>query len=665
MNMADKPTYEALEQRVRQLEQLEIRHKRAEEALKASEAKLYEAQKLAGLGYWSWDIRSGKVTWSEEVYKIFGQNPSDFSTTIESILALSPWPEDQDRGNELIKKAMENHEKGEYDQKFLFPDGKVGYYHSTFQGIYNDQGELVAITGTVMDITERKQAEEALRQSEERYRSLVEHTMDGYFIFELPSGRLIFLNQRMCDIFQYAMPEALARTIWDLIDPEHHDLIRKRIRDGSSETKPRFNSYSLDAICRDGRKIRAEVSISIVRYQGNPVVQGVLRDVTKREKLQRQLEQAQKMESVGRLAGGVAHDFNNMLSVILGRAEMLLLETNAEDPQYCSLQEIHSAAIRSSELTRQLLAYARQQTIAPKVLDLNENIGLTLRMLKRIIGEDVQLSWNPAGGLWPVRIDPTQIDQILINLCLNARDSISRTGKITIETSNAEIDEAYCIGHMEFRPGTWVQLTVSDDGCGIDKERQAFIFEPFFTTKGVGKGTGLGLATVYGIVKQNHGFIYVYSEPGLGTTFKIYLPRAREPVAEDATPVAPTYPEGIETVLIVEDEASILDLAKTVLERFGYTVLTAPTPREALEIAECFEDPIQLLITDVVMPEMNGKALKARMDKIKPRIKVLFMSGYTSNIIVHRGVLEANVNFLQKPFSIESLSKKVREVLDQ
>lgn len=371
------------------------------------------------------------------------------------------------------------------------------------------------------------------------------------------------------------------------------------------------------------------------------------------------------MESVGRLAGGVAHDFNNMLAVILGRTEMMLLNTKPEDQNYAGLTEIHSAAVRSSNLTKQLLAFARRQTIAPVVLDLNRNIELTFKMLNRMIGEDIHLSWKPGDGLWPVKIDPTQLDQILINLGLNARDSIEHTGTITFETSNVEIDQAYCIKHVELKPGAWVQLTISDDGCGIDRQTLAFIFEPFFTTKEVGKGTGLGLATVYGIIKQNNGFINVYSEPGRGTSFKIYLPRTHESISEKSKLTTRNYPKGSETILMVEDEASILDLGKIMLEQFGYTVLTAPAPQTALDIAGQFEGPIHLLITDVVMPGMDGKELETRIEKIKPDIKVLFMSGYASSIIVDHGVLDENVNFLQKPFSIETFSLKVREVLDQ
>ncbi|MEJ2156156.1 MAG: PAS domain S-box protein [Desulfobacteraceae bacterium] len=620
---------------------------------------------MAGLGYWHWDIRTGKVVWSEEVYKIFGQDPTSFETTIDSILALSPWPEEQKRGEELMQKAMEDREKREFDQKFLLPDGSIGYYHSTYQGCYDADGELVSMAGTVMDITKRKQAEEALRQSEERYRSLVEHTMDGYFISEIPSGRLIFLNQRICEIFQYDMQEALSQTIWDIIDPKQHDLIRKQLHVALQTTGPSHESYTFNAICKDGHQILAEVSTSIVQYNGKQVLQGVLRDVTEREKLFRQLKQAQKMESIGRLAGGIAHDFNNMLGVILGRTEMMLLEMKPEAPNYANLKEIHSAASRSSDLTRQLLGFARQQTIAPKVLNLNENIDLALKLLRRIIREDIKLTWDPGADLWAVKIDPIQIDQILINLCLNARDAITRTGTIIVETANVEIGEKYCAGHAELKSGSWVQLTVSDDGCGIDKETQAHIFEPFFTTKDVGRGTGLGLATVYGIVKQNCGFIYVYSEPEMGTTVNIYLPRVPESVSKTTGDHAMTHPQGAETILLVEDEASLLDLSKMMLDRMGYTVLSAPTPEDAIDIARSYEDSIQLLVSDVVMPQMNGKELKGRIERIKPGIKALFVSGYDANVIVHHGVLDADVNFLQKPYSINSLSTKVREVLDQ
>ena len=661
--MTEKPNCKALEKRIRQLERSEAERKKTEKELKESQAKLKEAQKLAGLGYWSWDIETGEVVWSDEVYEIFGQDPTCFQTTIDTILKLSPWPEEQQRGQELIQKAVINREKGEYDQKFLYPDGSIGYYHSTFQGNYDEKGKLLSITGTVLDVTGRKQAEEALLESEKRYRSLVEHTQDGYFIFDHSVDRLLFLNQRFCDIFRYPMEEALTRSLWEFIVPEEREQIKKQIQDGTNREEENF-LITLDGMCKDRQVIRVELSVTVVGYEGKNVTQGVLRDITEKERLQRQVEQSQKMESVGRLAGGIAHDFNNMLNVIIGRTELLLLEPDIKEFFHANLEEIHTAAKKSSGLTRQLLGFARQQVISPETLDLNKNIRLTLLLLNRIIGEEITLLPDLAEDLWPVKLDPSQLDQIVINLCLNARDAISGAGTITIETANTEIDDEYCRSHLHFRPGSWVQLAVSDDGCGIDDENRRYIFEPFFSTKETGKGTGLGLATVYGIVKQNDGFINVYSEPGLGTTFKVYLPRTLDKTRKKTVSEGSSCHKGEETVLLVEDESSILDLGKVVLQRFGYNVLTALHPKDAIKIAREFEDTIHLLITDVVLPQMNGKQLRDRITKIKPNIKSLFISGYTSNVITHRGVLEEDVHFLAKPFSIHTLSKKVREVLD-
>jgi nitrogen-specific signal transduction histidine kinase/ActR/RegA family two-component response regulator len=395
-------------------------------------------------------------------------------------------------------------------------------------------------------------------------------------------------------------------------------------------------------------------------------------DITERKraeeekaKLEAQLQQAQKMESVGRLAGGVAHDFNNMLSAILGHAELALDQVDPARPLQAHLQEIQKAARRSADLTRQLLAFARKQTVQPKVLDLNETVESMLKMLQRLIGEDIQLTWQPEANLWPVRVDPSQIDQILANLCVNARDAISGVGKMTIETGNSALDEAYCAEHAGFSPGEYVRLTVSDDGCGMDRETLAHIFEPFYTTKGVGEGTGLGLATVYGIVKQNNGFINAYSEPGQGTTFTIYLPRqvAKAEQAREEGPAEPVA-RGHETILLVEDEPVILELTKMLLERLGYAVLAAGTPGEALRLARKQAGEIHLVMTDVVMPEMNGRDLAKNLLSLYPSLKRLFMSGYTANVIAHHGVLDPGVHFIQKPFSIKELADKVREALD-
>ena len=381
-------------------------------------------------------------------------------------------------------------------------------------------------------------------------------------------------------------------------------------------------------------------------------------------RLESQLRRAQKMESVGRLAGGVAHDFNNMLGIILGHTEMAMEEIDQEHKLFADFEEIRKAALRSADLTRQLLAYARKQTVSPKVLDLNETVEGMLTMLRSLIGEDIDLAWLPDNNLWPVKVDPSQIDQILANLCVNARDAIEGAGKITIETGTAVFDKDHCSRYPGFVPGEFVMFAVSDNGSGMNKETMDNIFEPFFTTKGVGEGTGLGLATVYGIVKQNNGFINVYSEPGRGTTFKIYLPRAEKQAAEKPLVDLKKDLRGKETVLMVEDEEPLLALGRTILLRHGYEVLAAKSPAEALGIVESYPGSIHLLITDVVMPGMNGKDLRDRLAEVKPGFKSVFMSGYTANVIAHHGIVEEGVDFLQKPFSVQALLEKVRNVLD-
>jgi CheY-like chemotaxis protein len=371
------------------------------------------------------------------------------------------------------------------------------------------------------------------------------------------------------------------------------------------------------------------------------------------------------MESVGRLAGGVAHDFNNMLGVILGHAELALEQADAAmAPISANLREIKKAGERSAALTQQLLALARKQTVAPRVLDLNETIDGTLSMLRRLIGENIDLAWLPGHGLGRVKMDSSQIDQILTNIALNARDAIQGNGKITIETAEAAFSDSYCAEHPGFVPGRYVSLMVSDNGCGMNQETLSHIFEPFFSTKGIGEGTGLGLATVYGIVKQNNGFINVYSEVDHGTTLKVYFPSLKEDISVTSA-AGPTESnlEGTETILLVEDESSLLKLSTAMLERFGYKVLAARTPHEAMRMAQEHGSEVQILLTDVVMPEMNGKDLAVRLQSLFPNLKTLFMSGYTANVIAHHGVLDEGLNFIQKPFSARELAKKIRQAL--
>ncbi len=384
-----------------------------------------------------------------------------------------------------------------------------------------------------------------------------------------------------------------------------------------------------------------------------------------KQRLEARLQHVQKLEAMGRLAGGIAHDYNNISSIIIGYSELVLEQIKAGDPFHEDLVEILTAAKRSAEITKQLLAFARKQTIDPKVVDLNHTIGRILKMLMRLIGEDIDLVWRPGPELWVVKIDPSQVDQIVANIGLNARDAIADVGKITMETENVRFDEAYCETHAGFIPGEYILLAISDDGCGMAPEIMDKIFDPFFTTKGVGQGTGLGLSTVYGIVRQNNGFINVYSEPDMGTIIRIYLPRYKGNGVEihwERTPIAPLG-RG-ETVLLVEDDEAILKLGKRMLEELGYRVLHSAGPGEAVALAGGHTGELDLLITDVIMPEMNGRELSEKLKQICGDLKVLFMSGYTANVIAHRGVLDHDVFFIPKPFSKKELAVKVREVLD-
>jgi signal transduction histidine kinase/CheY-like chemotaxis protein len=409
-------------------------------------------------------------------------------------------------------------------------------------------------------------------------------------------------------------------------------------------------------------------SAELILLEHEECVLSLARDITELRSLEDQLRQAQKMEAVGRLAGGLAHDLNNLMTVVTGYAELFLMETGEEDPRRAEIKEIRGAGERAAKLVGQLLAFSRKQVLQPMVLDLNDVVEGMEGMLRRLIGEDIETRCALAPDLWRIHADPSQLEQVILNLAVNARDAMPGGGKLTIETANKVLDGAYARRHIGMEPGNYVMLVVSDTGVGMDAETRERVFEPFFTTKTKAKGTGLGLSVVYGIVKQSHGHIWVYSEPGKGSVFKIYLPRmkATESEAEETrrTPGPVQIPRGRETILLVEDEGLVLGLAERILRGQGYLVVAAQSAADALTACQTHPESIDLLLTDVVMPGEGGKALAARLQEIHPQMKVLYMSGYADDAIVHHGALEPGAHFLQKPFTPEGLARKVREVLD-
>jgi two-component system cell cycle sensor histidine kinase/response regulator CckA len=519
--------------------------------------------------------------------------------------------------------------------------------------------------GIVRDITGRKRAEAALRESEVRYHALFEGVNDIVFALG-PDGTVTSLNAAFERVTGWPAAEWLGKPFEQLVHPDDLRLLFEFVDSAvRGETQP---VSQLRVRTRKGDYRMGEFAATPQFREGRLVgVLGIARDITDRLSLEQQLRQAQKMEAVGRLAAGVAHDFNNILTAITGYAQLLLEDLGPKDPHRADVDEIRKAADRAAGLTRQLLAFSRQQVLQPTVLDLNTLLSETESMLGRLLGEDILLATRLAPGLGAVKTDRGQLEQVIMNLAVNARDAMPQGGQLTIETANVEMDDIYAREHFPALPGSYVMVAVSDTGTGMSQDTQAHMFEPFFTTKGKGKGTGLGLATVYGIVKQSAGFIWVYTEPGQGTTFKIYLPRVGqvpEPRVSRPSSGAANM-DGTETVLLAEDEAAVRAVARQSLERHGYTVLEAPSGEAALDLAQRYSGRIHLLLTDVVMPGMGGRALALRLAALRPELRTIYMSGYTDEAITRHGVLDPGVAYVQKPFSPDALVRKVREVLDE
>jgi PAS domain S-box-containing protein len=527
-----------------------------------------------------------------------------------------------------------------------------------------DKEILTFVSQQVAGAIEHKRSQEELKQSEERYRELFENANDMIFTVDL-QGNITSMNSTALKSIGYTLEEVLRMNIYMMVPPEQVERVQQMVATKLSGERA-STTYEIEILARDGRHIKVEINTRLIYQDGSPVgAQGIGRDITDRRALEERLRQSQKMEAVGRLAGGVAHDFNNLLTVIQGYSELMLNDLRPSHPMHDELLEIKKAADRASSLTGQLLTFSRQQVLAPKVFDLNAVVSNMDNLLRRLLGENIEFLTRLHPALGRMKADIGQLEQVIMNLAVNARDAMPRGGRLVIETSNAALDSTFAVQHHGVVPGDYVMLCVSDTGLGMDRETQTRIFEPFFTTKEQGKGTGLGLATVYGIVKQAAGYIWVYSEPGRGTTFKLYFPLAEvgsEPAELVSTASAKYF--GIETVLLVEDEDGVRALVRQVLQKQGYKVLQASSGAEALAISDQRTEPIHLLLTDVVLKQMSGRELSEILVARRPKMKVIFMSGYTDDAVVHHGVMSQSTAFLQKPFTTQALVKMLREVLD-
>jgi PAS domain S-box-containing protein len=628
-----------------------------EEALrKANEAleMVYYSGQAAIVGM---DRQQRVAFWNPAAEKLFGWRR-------EEVMG-KPYPavpeEDRQAFEAFFNEVMKGRSYNYLEIKRRRKDGAFFNAVSSAGPLRNEFKEVNGLIAILFDITSRKQAEEALKQSEQLYRSLVENTQDGYFISELPSGRFGFLNNRICQLLGYTPREALALTLWDVIEASDHRSLEDALAHWQKVPKI-FAAMVFKAKRKNGTSFRAELSGAPVTFGDQPAIQGLLRDITENERLQVQLQQAQRMESIGTLAGGVAHDFNNLLMAILGNTTLAKLGVPPKHPISERLENIITYVQDASSLTKQLLEFARGGKYEVRTTELNVLVDKTVQMFART-KKEISVHTTLSPDLWAVEVDRGQIEQVLLNLLVNAWQAMPKGGQISVETANTVLDISYT-GAYGVPQGNYVRLNVADNGVGMNKAIQAKIFEPFFTTKDRGRGTGLGLASAYGIIKNHEGIINVYSEEGKGSTFTLYLPAVEKPAVQIKPPMKTKTLTGTENILLVDDEAMILQVGKAMLTHLGYQIRAACSGQEALDVLSAEKGNIDLIILDMIMPGMSGGETYDRLKSIRSDIKVLLSSGYSLSGEASRILKRGCNGFIQKPFNMEELSRKVREVLD-